>query len=194
MEAGTNSGPKHFKAPTLGQSAGLPLQKQLEGDDDMKTNLFRILALSAIASAACLAQDADAASANAHRGGGRAAIAGIWDVAVTVVNCQTGATIRNVHSVQLYQPDGAFTETTSIGTRGSSVGYWFLEQGQNYGARYYFFRYNPDGTFASLAKAANTITLSSDGNEFNVTATIQDYDANNSLLSTGCVTQTGKRL
>jgi hypothetical protein len=59
---------------------------------------------------------------------------------------------------------------------------------------YFFFRYNPDGSFASIAKAVNAITVSPDGSEFSVTATIQDYDANNSLLSTGCVTQTAKRL
>ena len=160
----------------------------------MKTNLIRILALSAIAAAAASAQQVDAAQAHAQKAGGGAAIVGMWDVAVTVVNCQTGALIRNVHSVQMYQPDGTFSETTSMGTRGSSVGYWYRQEGQIYGANYSFFRYNADGSFASFAKAANTITLSSDGNTFTVTATIQDYDANNSLLTTGCVTQTAKRL
>jgi hypothetical protein len=160
----------------------------------MKTNLVRILALSAIAAAAGSAQQVDVAQVHAQRGGGGAPIVGVWNVAVTVVNCQTGALIRNVRSVQMYQPDGAFSETTSTGTRGSSIGYWFLEEGQNYGARYFFFRYNPDGSFASMAKAANTITLSPDGSQFSVTATIQDYDANNNLLTTGCVTQTAKRL
>ncbi len=160
----------------------------------MKTNLIRILALSAIAAAAASAQQVDAAEARAQKAGGGAAIVGMWGVAVTVVNCQTGALIRNVQSVQMYQPDGTFSETTSMGTRGSSVGYWYRQEGQIYGANYSFFRYNADGSFASIAKAANTITLSSDGNTFTVNATIQDYDANNSLLTTGCVTQTAKRL
>jgi hypothetical protein len=160
----------------------------------MKTNLVRILAVSAIAAAAVSAQQVDAAQANAQRSAAGAHIVGVWDVAVTVVNCQTGALIRNVHSVQMFQPDGAFSETTSTGTRGSSIGYWYRQEGQIYGAAYFFFRYNPDGSFASFAKAANQITLSPDGTQFSVTATIQDYDANNSLLSTGCVTQTAKRL
>ena len=160
----------------------------------MKTNLIRILALSAIAAAAVSAQQIDAVHAQAQRGGGGAPITGVWNVAVTVVNCQTGALIRNVSSVQMYQPDGAFSETTSIGTRGSSMGYWYRQEGQIYGANYFFFRYNADGSFASFAKAVNTITLSPDGSQFSVTATIQDYDANNNLLSTGCVTQTAKRL
>lgn len=160
----------------------------------MKTNLLRILALSAIAVAVSSAQQVDAAQANARRGAVEASIVGVWDVAVTVVNCQTGALIRNVHAVQMYQPDGAFTETTGGGTRGSSIGYWFREEGQIFGANYFFFRYNADGSFASFAKAANTITVSSDGSQFSVKATIQDYDGNSNLLSTGCVTQTAKRL
>jgi uncharacterized protein (DUF2147 family) len=158
----------------------------------MKTNLVRVLALSAITAAAISAQQVDAEQARAQRN--PAPIVGVWDVAVTVVNCQTQALIRNVHSVQMYQPDGAFSETTSIGTRGSSVGYWYRQEGQLYGANYFFFRYNADGSFASMARAVNTITLSTDGTQFSVTATIQDYDANNNLLSTGCVTQTAKRL
>jgi hypothetical protein len=160
----------------------------------MKTNLVRILALSAIAAAAGSAQQVDTTQANAQKGGGGVTIAGVWDVAVTVVNCQTGTLIRNVRSVQMYQPDGAFSETTNTGTRGPSLGYWYRQEGHVYGANYFFFRYNADGSFASFAKAVNTVTLSPDGSQFNVTATIQDYDANNTLLTTGCVTQTAKRL
>jgi hypothetical protein len=160
----------------------------------MKTNLVRVLALSAIAAVAGSAQQVDTAQANAHRGGGVAPIVGVWDVAVTVVNCQTSAVIRNVQSVQMYQPDGTFSETTSLGSRGSSIGYWYQEEAQIYGAAYFFFRYNPDLSFASFAKAANKITVSADGSQFSVAATIQDYDANNNLLSTDCVTQTAKRL
>jgi hypothetical protein len=160
----------------------------------MKTNLIRILALSAIVAVASSAQQADTATANAHRAAAAAAIVGVWDVAVTVVDCQSGALIRNVHSVQMFQADGTFSETTNTGTRGSSIGYWYQQEGQVYGASYFFFRYNPDGSFASFAKAANAITMSQNIGQFSVTATIKDYDANNNLLSTGCVTQTANRL
>lgn len=158
----------------------------------MKTNLIRILALSAIAAAVGSAQQVDAARPNARQSG--VSIVGVWDVAVTVVDCQSGALIRNVRSVQLYQPDGTVSETSSLGNRGSSLGYWFREEGLVFGANYFFFRYNPDGSFASMAKAANIITLSPDGSQYTVTATIKDYDANNNLISTGCVTHTAKRL
>lgn len=129
----------------------------------MKTNLIRNLALSAIAAAASSAQPVGKATANAHPGAAAAAIVGAWDVAVTVVDCQTGALLRNVHSVQMYQPDGAFSETTNTGARGSSVGYWYQQEGPMFGAKYFFIRYNPDGSFASFAKAVKAITLSPDG-------------------------------
>jgi hypothetical protein len=159
----------------------------------MKTNWVRILALAAIAAGAGFAQPPDSAQALAQSPAG-VPIVGVWNVAVKVVNCSSGDLIRTVQSVQMYQQDGAFSETTSIGARGSSIGYWYRKDGQTYGASYFFFRYNPDESFHSFAKAANTITLSPDGNQFTVTATIQDYDANNNLLSTGCVTQVGTRL
>jgi hypothetical protein len=79
-------------------------------------------------------------------------------------------------------------------TRGSSIGYWYQQEGLIYVASYFFFRYNPDGSFASFAKAATAVTLSPDGSTFTVTATIKDYDASNNILSTGCVSQTAKRL
>jgi len=160
----------------------------------MKTNLVRILALSALAAAAGSAQQFDAAHANTRGSSAADPILGLWNVSVTVVACQTGALVRTVNSVQMYQADGTFTETTSLGSRGSSLGYWYRMDGQTYGAAYFFFRYNPDLSFASFAKAANQITLSPDGTKFSVTATIQDYDANNNLISTDCVTQTATRM
>ena len=48
------------------------------------------------------------------------------------------------------------------------------------------------GASPSSPRAVNTITLSPDGSQFTVTAAIQDYDANNTLLTAGCVTQTAK--
>jgi hypothetical protein len=159
----------------------------------MKTNFVRVLAVSALAAVAGWGQQVETAKPNA-RGGAAAPMSGVWDVAVTVVDCQSGALIRNVHAVQMYQSDGTFYEATNTGTRGPSLGYWYRQEGQTYGASYFFFRYNADGSFASMAKAANAITLSSDGTQFTVTATIKDYDANNNLISTGCVTQTAKRL
>ncbi|HLN03431.1 MAG TPA: hypothetical protein VK335_29335 [Bryobacteraceae bacterium] len=119
---------------------------------------------------------------------------GVWDVSVTVVDCQSGALIRTVRSIQGFLHDGSLTETANTFLRGASVGAWSRNSLQAYGARYWFFRYKPDGTFASIAQALDMITLSQDGNEFTAKGTIQDFDANNISLSIGCFTHTAKRL
>jgi hypothetical protein len=121
-------------------------------------------------------------------------IEGTWEVSVTVKNCQTGALIRIVRSLQMFIGDGSFTETANTAARGSSLGAWRHTEAQNYDDKFWFFRYKPDGTFASLAKGVDHITVNSDGNEFDSYGTVQDFDANNMLISTGCVTHTAKRL
>src|SRR5271169_6670305 len=121
-------------------------------------------------------------------------IEGTWDVSVTVTNCQTGALIRTVRSIQGFNHDGSFTETANTFLRGQSVGAWSRNSLLAYGAKYWFFRYNADGTFASFARALDMITLSQDGNEFTAQGTIQDFNASNVSISIGCFVHTAKRL
>jgi len=121
-------------------------------------------------------------------------IVGTWNVSVTVKNCSTGAVIRTVRSLQMFSHDGSFTETASTFLRGSSLGSWDRTGGETYNATFWFFRYNPTGTFASFAQALDSVTLSDDGNTFTASGTIQDFDASNNLISTGCVTHSATRL
>jgi hypothetical protein len=93
----------------------------------MKTNWIRIFALSAMATAATWAQPAEPAHAHASGSAAGVSITGVWDVAVTVVDCQTGAVVRNIRSLQIYQADGTFSDTTSSGARGGGVGTWRQE-------------------------------------------------------------------
>ena len=151
----------------------------------MTKSIFRIcgvLALAAAASPAIL-------SAEGTRG-----IVGIWDVSVTVKDCHTGAPIRTVRSLQMFNQDGTISETANTFLRGSSVGVWAHAGGQMFGATFWFFRYKPDGTFASIAKALDMVVLGQDGSQFTASGTIQDFDANNVLLTTGCFTHAARRL
>lgn len=121
-------------------------------------------------------------------------IEGVWNVTVTVTNCQTGALIRTVRAIQGFSHDGSFTETASTYLRGSSIGTWNHDGGQNYSTTYWFFRYTPTGGFASFAYALNREKLDDDGNHFTASGTIQDFDANNNLISVGCVVHSATRL
>lgn len=118
---------------------------------------------------------------------------GTWDVSVTVVNCSSGAIIRTVRSLQMFSHDGSFTETANTFLRGSSLGSWSHAELNLYDVTYWFFRYNPDGTFKSLAAAANKVELSSDGKTFTASGTVTDYDATGNEISVGCVTQAAQR-
>jgi hypothetical protein len=81
----------------------------------MTKNIFRICTILALSFAAW---QTSLSAQDEHT------IKGTWAVAVTVVNCQTGAPIRTVHSLQLFSRDGSFSETASTFLRGSSVGVW----------------------------------------------------------------------
>lgn len=127
------------------------------------------------------------------------AIEGVWVVNVTVRDCQSGDLIRSLRALNLYIHDGSITETavnaeTAVNVpRTPSVGTWEHLGGRRYASILNFFRYEPDGTFASRAKITRTIELNEDGSEFTSIGIVRDFDANNVLISTGCSSETGTR-
>jgi hypothetical protein len=123
----------------------------------------------------------------------QSSLIGVWSVTVTVTDCQSGALIRTVHSLQLFSRDGSITETANTASRGPSEGVWTNAGGQTYNDTFWFYRYNPDGTFKSLAKGMDTIALGQDG-EFTSVGTVQDFDANGNSISIACVTHSAVRL
>ncbi len=118
---------------------------------------------------------------------------GIWSVSVTVTNCQTGAPIRNVTSLQEFRPDGSMIETANTASRGISEGVWGPGDDRSIAAAYWFYRYNPDGTFASRASVTDKIVVSSN-DQFSSAGVVVDFDANGNLLTTGCFTHSATRL
>ena len=150
----------------------------------MKTNMFRICTILAIGLVASL----QTLQAQQHT------LEGVWNVSVSVTDCNTGALIRTVHSLQAYHHDGTVNETANTASRGPSEGVWSAAGGHTYNDSFYFYRYTSTGTFASLAHAMDTITLSSDPGHYTSTGTVLDFDANGNLISTGCVLHTAYRL
>jgi len=148
----------------------------------MRANMIRIsmLAIGLAATPAILAAQDNS-------------IAGVWNVTVTVKNCQTNALITTVHSLQMFLRDGSMIETANTASRGISVGAWTHAEGQTYQGAFSFFRYKPDGTFGGIGKAVETIKVSNDGSQFAASGTIQDYDSKNALTSTACFTHAATR-
>lgn len=147
-------------------------------------SMFRICAILALGVAASI----QTLHAQQHT------LEGVWNVSVTVTDCNTGAIIRTVHSLQAYHHDGTVAETANTSSRGMSVGVWKAAGGGTYEDSFYFYRYNSSGLFASLAHGTDTITLDQDGGHYTSIGNVQDFDANGNLLSTGCVIHTAYRL
>jgi hypothetical protein len=118
---------------------------------------------------------------------------GLWNVSVTVRSCETGEVIRNVRALNLFVHDGSMNETSSNSRRSNSLGIWRHVRDNIYTSMFEFFRYNPDGTFATTARVIRRIELSHDGTQFVTTGTVEDFDAQNVRVSVGCSTETAVR-
>jgi hypothetical protein len=150
----------------------------------MKTSFVRICAVLALGVAA------SQMALHAQEGN---TLKGVWDVTVTVTNCQTGALIRTVNSLQQFRHDGTIVETANSASRGISEGVYSTAGDKTYDAAYWFFRYNPDGTFASMAKVTDQIKLGEEG-QFTSAGVVLDFNATGTLISTGCFVHSAKRL
>jgi len=149
----------------------------------MKTSMFRICAILGIGLVASL-QTLQAQQNN---------LEGVWDVSVTVTNCDTGALIRTVRSIQSFHHDGTVVETANTASRGISEGVWKPDGSHMYAATYWFFRLTSTGTFASFARVNDSISLVDDGH-LTSTGVVRDFDASGNLISTGCFVHTAYRL
>jgi hypothetical protein len=118
---------------------------------------------------------------------------GVWHVSVEVRNCETGEIVRTLRALNMFVHDGSMTETAANILRGPSVGTWRRVQHDTYTSMFEFFRFNPDGTFASTARVTRTIELANDGMEFTSTGTVEDFNAQNVRVSVGCATETAVR-
>jgi hypothetical protein len=123
----------------------------------------------------------------------RPRIEGVWNVNVTIRDCQRGDVIRSVRALNLFIQDGSLIETAVNVLRTPSVGTWRRLEGQTFASIFTFVRYKPDGTFASRAKVTRTIELNEDGGEFTSTDTVEDFDTDNALISKACATETATR-
>lgn len=115
-------------------------------------------------------------------------LAGVWDVSVTVVNCETGAPVRTVNSIQSFTRDNGVTETANTTLRGPSLGTWTHLGGADYVADYWFFRFSPTGVYTELAKIHDQITLAADGRSFTSIGTVSDFSPEGAPIDVNCFT------
>ena len=149
----------------------------------MKLNLFRIGAMLVLVIAASLQ------TLHAQQN----SLEGVWNVTVTVTDCNTGALIRTVQSLQTFRHDGTVIETANTASRGVSEGVYHPDGARVYAAKYWFFRYTSTGAFASFASITDSISLGS-GGTFTSRGMVVDHDAAGNVTSTGCFVHSATRL
>ena len=120
-------------------------------------------------------------------------LVGTWQTLVTPRNCATGVPVAPAFpGILTFNKGGTLTGTS---TAVSSVfGVWKREQGwRNYSFAFLSLRYNSTGVFIGTQKVRQTVEISSGGNSFTSTGSVEVLDVNGTVIGTGCSTSTGTR-
>ena len=126
-------------------------------------------------------------------------IVGVWRMALTTVDCQTGNLVRSIPGLWAFHEGGTMSEYAgapglSPALRGSGHGVWERKHGsQDYSLGFIFYRYDASGVFTGSQRAKIALKLGASGDEFTATSAIEILDANDNVIFTACGTPTGTR-
>lgn len=121
---------------------------------------------------------------------------GVWASNVTLTDCH-GHTIAAFRAFNMFHRGGTITDVDNAppGMHGAGLGTWDYLGGQQYSSLFYFFNFNPDGTFKGVRKIQRQIVLGGHfGNDFTSTITFESFDPNGNLVVSGCGTESATRL
>ena len=126
-------------------------------------------------------------------------IVGVWQMALTTVNCQTGDVVRTIPGLWTFHEGRTMSEYASApglspALRGSGHGVWQREPGwQDYSLTFIFYRYDASGVFTGSQRAKIALKLGASGDEFTATSAIEILDVNDNVVFTACGTPSGTR-
>lgn len=125
----------------------------------------------------------------------RARIAGVWDSAVTITNCN-GTVLATFRGLGLFSPDGSLQQNNNMSpTLGKiGLGRWHYVGQQHYTATFEFFRFDATGTYLGTQSVARDIQLDPAGDSFTSTIAFTSYDPNGVVVASGCGTETSVRV
>jgi len=141
--------------------------------------------------AAAFAQEAQGPQLQAER------IVGVWDVAVTLRECQTGNPVGAVRARNMFIAGGTLTELNARGNpslRSPSFGTWHVDGQGTYSAVFRYSRFDDAGKFTQTVKVTRQIRLSRDAKAFAASAFVEVFDVNDNLVFTGCATEAATQL
>ena len=143
------------------------------------------------------------ALATAAAGPGKQALAGVWQVEVTILSdCGPNPSqVRQLPALNTFTRDGKVIETpgtplTRPGTLRTSpaLGAWQHEGGQQFSAVYRAFIILPDNTPDGSVTFTEAIELSQDADSFTSNGTADFFDSNGNPIVHACHTLAGTRL
>jgi hypothetical protein len=126
-------------------------------------------------------------------------IIGVWRMALTTVDCQTGNPIRTIPGLWTFHKGGTMSEFASApglspALRSPGHGVWKREDGsQDYSLGFTFYRYDASGAFTASQRAKIALKLGASGDEFTATSALEILDANDNVIVTACGTPAGTR-
>jgi hypothetical protein len=156
----------------------------------MKTRFLKII--SGMALATVLALTVTQVSAFAQSAQKQQGIEGVWDVRITVVQCDSGKAIGTGRAILMFINGGGLTDINPDFLRTASLA-WRHLRGRNYTAVNRFFVFKADGSFAGTQATTTDINLSRNADEYAATATFEFSDPADQLISSGCATSTATR-
>lgn len=128
-------------------------------------------------------------------GGGR--LAGAWDAAVTIYNCDTGAPIRQFASVGTFHKGGTFTGITS-GTppaaRSTEAGVWQHSKSNQYIVRFKAFLFDPTGNPVAYQIVTHDLDLDSDNLNYTSDGGVRIFNMAGFQIGAGCSSAVGTRM
>jgi hypothetical protein len=143
------------------------------------------------------AQDPEQQAESRERAAQAEKIVGVWDVAVTLRDCQTGNPVGAVRARNMFIASGTLTELNARGNpilRNPSFGTWRRDGARTYSAVFRYSRFDTAGTFTQTVKVTRQILLGRGAKAFAASAFVEVFDANDNLVQTGCATEAATRL
>ena len=135
-----------------------------------------------------------AASAQKRQGQEQQGIEGVWDVSVTIVQCNTGQAIGTGHAILMFSDGGSLTQISTNSLFSTGLGTWRHLRAQDYTAVDRFFEFMADGSFAGTSVITRDIELSSNADEYTAPSVSEFYNPAGQLVSTTCSTTAATRL
>lgn len=124
-------------------------------------------------------------------------LVGTWKAQIDFVDCVSGqAAGAPFFALGTYYADGNATEVPSSGptARSASFGTWAKAGKRSYAVHSQFWIYDANGFYAGYQVLERMLTVSKDGQTFEVRARTARYDTNDVELGSGCAAGTGERL